>query len=145
MRNNKKGFTLIEMLAVIAIIAILVAIVIPAVGSSTTRAKAAADASNLRSTLGTLNTHVSTGGDLEQMVIEVNVPESSYVKDCELHVLYTDPGFIEVYYVKGTAYYGLEYLAGIAQNGTPEGNAPAKPATAGIWYKAGEGMISETP
>ena len=49
MKMNKKGFTLIEMLVVIAIIAILVAIVIPVVGSSTTKARAATDAANLRS------------------------------------------------------------------------------------------------
>ena len=139
--RNKNGFTLIEMLAVIAIIAVLVAIVIPAIGTSTDKAKAAADASNLRSTLGVLNIHVSTGGDLEQMVKDVDVPESSYVPDCELHVLYTNPGFIEVYYVKGTTYYGLDYLADIAQNGEPDGDAPGKPATAGIWYQAGVGKI----
>ena len=48
-KMNKKGFTLIEMLAVIAIIAVLVAIIVPAVGSSTAKAAAAADAANLRS------------------------------------------------------------------------------------------------
>lgn len=49
MKMNKKGFTLIEMLVVIAIIAVLVAIVVPTVSSSTTKAKAATDAANLRS------------------------------------------------------------------------------------------------
>lgn len=48
-KMNKKGFTLIEMLAVIAIIAVLVAIIVPAVGSSTLKAKAATNAANLRS------------------------------------------------------------------------------------------------
>ena len=48
-KMNKKGFTLIEMLAVIAIIAVLVAIIVPAVGNSTTKAKAATNAANLRS------------------------------------------------------------------------------------------------
>ena len=47
-KMNKKGFTLIEMLVVIAIIAVLVAIIIPTVSSATTKAKAAADAANLR-------------------------------------------------------------------------------------------------
>ena len=46
---NKKGFTLVEMLVVIAIIAVLVSIIIPTVSSSTVKAKAAADAANLRS------------------------------------------------------------------------------------------------
>ena len=48
-KMNKKGFTLIEMLAVIAIIAVLVAIIVPAVSNSTKKAQAAADAANLRS------------------------------------------------------------------------------------------------
>lgn len=52
-KMNKKGFTLIEMLAVIAIIAVLVAIIVPAVGSSTTKAKAATNAANLRNAAAT--------------------------------------------------------------------------------------------
>ena len=51
---NKKGFTLIEMLVVIAIIAVLVSIVIPVVGDSTAKAKAATDAANLRSMQATM-------------------------------------------------------------------------------------------
>ena len=47
-KMNKKGFTLIEMLAVIAIIAVLVAIVIPVVGNATEKAKEAADVANIR-------------------------------------------------------------------------------------------------
>ena len=63
MKMNKKGFTLIEMLIVIAIIAILVAIVVPAVSNSTLKAKAAADAANLRSVqaeaqIGVLNANL---------------------------------------------------------------------------------------
>ena len=61
MLRNKKGFTLIEMLAVIAIIAVLVAIIVPAIGSSTQKAMAATDAANLRTILSLLNTHVING------------------------------------------------------------------------------------
>ena len=61
---NKKGFTLIEMLVVIAIIAVLVAIIIPTVSSSTIKAKAAADAANLRSVLAEATTElVSAAAD----------------------------------------------------------------------------------
>lgn len=56
--NNKKGFTLIEMLVVIAIIAILVAIIIPTVTSATTKANAATDAANLRSAKATITIKV---------------------------------------------------------------------------------------
>ena len=47
--NNKKGFTLMEMLIVVAIIAILVAIMIPVMTSALEKARDAADAANLRS------------------------------------------------------------------------------------------------
>lgn len=57
---NKKGFTLIEMLVVIAIIAVLVSIVIPVVSNSTAKAKAAADAANLRSIQATLTIKAMT-------------------------------------------------------------------------------------
>ena len=55
-KMNKKGFTLIEMLAVIAIIAVLVAIVIPVVGNATEKAKEAADAANIRATIAEVTT-----------------------------------------------------------------------------------------
>ena len=46
---NKKGFTLVEMLAVVAIIAVLVAIMSPVAGNAIEKAKAASNAANLRS------------------------------------------------------------------------------------------------
>ena len=58
--KNKKGFTLIEMLVVIAIIAVLVAIAVPVVSSSTTKAKAATDAANLRTAMSEANIYVIT-------------------------------------------------------------------------------------
>ena len=54
--KNKKGFTLIEMLAVIAVIAVLVSVVVPTVTGSTDKAAAAANAANLRSVEGELTT-----------------------------------------------------------------------------------------
>ena len=62
-KMNKKGFTLIEMLAVIAIIAVLVAIVVPAVGSSTEKAKEAADAANIRSMIAEITTKGLSDGE----------------------------------------------------------------------------------
>ena len=142
MLRNKKGFTLIEMLVVIAIIAVLVSIVIPVVGDSTAKARAAADAANLRSTLGALNTIITLQGDLNEQVKFIDAPDSLYEKDCVLHVLYTNPGFIEVYFVKGDNYYSLDYLADIAENGRTEAEVPGKPTTAGTWYIAGQGAVT---
>ena len=46
--NNKKGFTLMEMLIVVAIIAVLVAIATPVFNGALTKSKEAADVANIR-------------------------------------------------------------------------------------------------
>ncbi len=141
MRKNK-GFTLIEMLMVIAIIAVLVSIVIPTVSAATTKAQAAADAANLRSVLGWANAEITVDGKtIEEVSMTVTPPESAMYPDAELHILFTDPGFIEVYYVTDEgAYYGLEYLAQMAQTGASTVST-AKSTTPGDWYIAGQGKI----
>ena len=47
-KNNKKGFTLVELVIVVAVMAILVAIAIPTVGAITGKAKTAVDDSNAK-------------------------------------------------------------------------------------------------
>ena len=47
-KNNKKGFTLAELLIVVAIIAVLVAIAIPIFTSQLEKSREAVDASNIR-------------------------------------------------------------------------------------------------
>lgn len=46
MKNNKKGFTLVELVIVVAVMAILVAVAIPTVASITGKATAAVNGSN---------------------------------------------------------------------------------------------------
>jgi len=74
---NKKGFTLVEMLVVIAIIAVLVAIIVPTVSNSTKKAKAAADAANLRSVAAEVEVYCLTN-NVDITGDSVNVPEGSY-------------------------------------------------------------------
>ena len=47
-KNNKKGFTLVELVIVVAVMAVLVAVAIPTVGSITNKAKTAVNDSNAR-------------------------------------------------------------------------------------------------
>ena len=47
-KNNKKGFTLVELVIVVAVMAILVAVAIPTVSSITSKAQTAVDESNCR-------------------------------------------------------------------------------------------------
>lgn len=51
-RNNKKGFTLAELLIVVAIIAVLVAVAIPVFTSQLETAKERTDEANVRSAYG---------------------------------------------------------------------------------------------
>ena len=147
--RNKKGFTLIEMLAVIAIIAVLVSIVIPTVTSTTTKAEAAVDAANLRSVMGQLN-GVIAGSNKMSAVEAQNLQASDCVTfpGAKMLVVYQDPGFIDAYYYVDGQYYGLKYFSAIAQNGAngAEGISTAKPTGTGYeWYEAGVGAFTETP
>ena len=143
MKHHRRGFTLIEMLVVIAIIAVLVSIVIPTVTSATTKAQAGVDASNLRSTLGALNAELLLNHHIAEDYIQSLEPtESKLHPGAQLHVVYTVPGIIDVYYVEGTNYYGLAYLADIAENGTTDIEPVAPTLDAGaVWYIVGQGAV----
>lgn len=60
-KRNKKGFTLIELMAVIAIIAILVSIMTPMITTYNSRANAATNAANMRSVKATVATMLVSG------------------------------------------------------------------------------------
>ena len=135
MFHNKKGFTLIEMLAVIAIIAVLVSIIVPTIGSATSSAKASADAANLRTVLGLLNIHVVNGEKTIQEVIDSSPnPRSVMDPDAVLTVVFETPGFIDAFYVNGDVYYGLDYLSEVATYGTSSLSTERPEIPGGIWY-----------
>ena len=64
MKNNKKGFTLAELLIVVAIIAVLVAIAIPVFTSQLEKSREAVDLANLRSAYAECSTAVLTEADV---------------------------------------------------------------------------------
>ena len=61
MKNNRKGFTLAELLIVVAIIAVLVAIAIPIFTSQLERAREATDLANIRSAYAEAAINALTG------------------------------------------------------------------------------------
>ena len=146
-KYNRRGFTLIEMLIIIAIVAMLVAIVLPIAAKAPKKAQAAADAANLRAVLGALNVDVLSGGKtVSDILAETEHPTSKMDPDATLRVVYSAPGFIDVYYVNQSTgtYYGLEYLSDVATNGTSSlsTDTPAVPSGS-VWYEAGVGEITD--
>ena len=131
MKMNKKGFTLIEMLVVIAIIAILVAIVVPVVSNSTVKAKAAADAANLRSIVAEASIDYLSGaadstGNVIATVTDgvVSLSAASTAPKCETNASWT----LAISIVNGevVATYGgvtIEAFSAAAESGV----APTKP------------------
>lgn len=111
-KMNKKGFTLIEMLVVIAIIAVLVSIIVPVVGNSTTKAKAATDAANLR----------SFAASIAIDYMDNNTIDNTYsAPDCKsetgtLKVYLVNDQVVAVFENNNTAH-GVEYYAFIAEHG----------------------------
>ena len=60
-KNNKKGFTLAELLIVVAIIAVLVAIAIPVFTTQLEKSREAVDASNIRAAYAEIMANAITG------------------------------------------------------------------------------------
>ncbi len=63
-KNNKKGFTLAELLIVVAIIAVLVAVAIPIFNAQLEKSKEATDIANLRSAYGEAVAKYLTDGSI---------------------------------------------------------------------------------
>ena len=70
-KNNKKGFTLAELLIVVAIIAVLVAIAIPVFTSQLEKSREATDTANIRSKYAEVMTQILTDDktDLDASVV----------------------------------------------------------------------------
>ena len=137
-KNNRRGFTLIEMLVVIAIIAVLVAIIVPTVANATKKAQATTDAANLRAVLAVLNVDVlSEEKTVDEVIADSLHPTSKLDPDAILSVVYDRPGFIDVYYVNQSTstYYGLDYLTEFAEEGASDVSTdePTVPNTS-TWY-----------
>jgi type IV pilus assembly protein PilA len=62
-KNNKKGFTLAELLIVVAIIAVLTAIAIPVFSKQLEKSREATDVANVRSAYATLMASYLQAGD----------------------------------------------------------------------------------
>ena len=94
-KNNKKGFTLAELLIVVAIIAVLVAIAIPVFSSQLEKSREATDVANIRSAYAEVVTKYleDPSGDLPS----IDVIAQQKVKGCQ-----TDPAPVLTYQGDGS-------------------------------------------
>ena len=67
LRKKKKGFTLIELMAVIAIIAILAAVLVPTVTGYIERSKKTAIITQVRNVVSAIETHNATAASSDQI------------------------------------------------------------------------------
>ncbi len=85
-KNNKKGFTLAELLIVVAIIAVLVAIAIPVFTSQLEKSREATDKANLRSAYAEQMTAILTwdgtdAGKAAPIVVNAKQTQASWQSD----------------------------------------------------------------
>lgn len=73
MKQNKNGFTLMEMLIVIAIIAVLIAVAIPVFASQLEKAREATDLANVRSAYAQVSTEALLGDS--EVTVTVNLKQ----------------------------------------------------------------------
>ena len=71
-KNNKKGFTLAELLIVVAIIAVLVAVAIPVFTTQLEKSREATDVSNIRSAYAAMMAEFIANGNASSTQVSVN-------------------------------------------------------------------------
>lgn len=140
MHQNKKGFTLGELVIVILVITVLLAVVAPSVIRSTEvvmkKAHAAADAASLRSTITNVSAELLEGKTMRDISSCMNHLDCESDPDASLWLNYNKPISLSAYFVDTDRYYSIEYLSEVALNGSSELETKA-PLTLGFWYEVG--------
>lgn len=91
MKNNRKGFTLAELLIVVAIIAVLVAIAIPVFSTQLEKSREATDVANIRSAYAEVVTQYLASPDADNLP-SIDVKAQQKVAGCQ-----TDPAPVLTY------------------------------------------------
>lgn len=78
MKQNKNGFTLMEMLIVIAIIAVLIAIAIPVFASQLEKAREATDLANVRSAYAKVSTEALLGNSEATVTVDLKQKQADW-------------------------------------------------------------------
>lgn len=86
MKNNKKGFTLAELLIVVAIIAVLVAIAIPVFTTQLEKAREATDAANLRAAYAEISAKILSEDTVGNIDVEVTQKTAKWGKNTTIKI-----------------------------------------------------------
>lgn len=78
MKQNKNGFTLMEMLIVIAIIAVLIAVAIPVFASQLEKAREATDLANVRSAYAKVSTEALLGNSEAAVTVDLKQKQADW-------------------------------------------------------------------
>lgn len=78
MKQNKNGFTLMEMLIVIAIIAVLIAVAIPVFASQLEKAREATDLANVRSAYAKVSTEALLGNSEATVTVDLKQKQADW-------------------------------------------------------------------
>lgn len=78
MKQNKNGFTLMEMLIVIAIIAVLIAVAIPVFASQLEKAREATDLANVRSAYAQVSTEALLGDSETTVTVDLKQKQADW-------------------------------------------------------------------
>lgn len=78
MKQNRNGFTLMEMLIVIALIAVLVAIAIPAIASQLERSREAADLANVRAAYAQVSAEALLGDPQFKVTVDLKQKQADW-------------------------------------------------------------------
>lgn len=78
MKQNKNGFTLMEMLIVIAIIAVLIAVAIPVFASQLEKAREATDLANVRSAYAKVSTEALLGDSEATVTVDLKQKQADW-------------------------------------------------------------------
>ena len=78
MKQNKNGFTLMEMLIVVAIIAVLIAVAIPVFASQLEKAREATDLANVRSAYAKVSTEALLGNSEATVTVDLKQKQADW-------------------------------------------------------------------
>ena len=78
MKQNRNGFTLMEMLIVIALIAVLVAIAIPTIASQLERPREAADLANVRAAYAQVSAEALLGDPQFKVTVDLKQKQADW-------------------------------------------------------------------